>query len=81
MTASEAIKGLGIARYVGVFGLGAFGGWMFAAYCFIAKINGVELTLQKLTTTAVISAAIGVLWGLWMWYFLISRKKAKAAHV
>lgn len=71
----NVIRTLGPTRYVAIFGLGVFGGWMFAVLCFVYTLQGVELTLRRLELTAVIAAIIGILWGIAMWYLFVSRFK------
>lgn len=75
MKPANTIRALGPIRYVAIFGLGAFGGWIFAAFCFIYTLQGVELTLRKLELTSAVAAAVGILWGSAMWYLFISRFK------
>lgn len=75
MKSANAIRALGPTRYIAIFGLGAFGGWMFAVFCFIYTLQGVELTLHQLELTSAIAAAVGILWGSAMWWLFVSRLK------
>ncbi len=75
MKPANAIRSLGPTRYVAIFGLGAFGGWMFAVFCFIYTLQGVDLTLRKLELTLAVAATVGILWGTAMWYLFVSRLK------
>lgn len=75
MKPANAIRAMGPTRYVATFGLGAFGGWMFAVFCFIYTLQGVELTLRKLELTLAVAATVGILWGGAMWYLFVSRLK------
>lgn len=78
MNPVNTVKALGPYWYISVMGLGVFGGWLFVVLCFVYSLNGVNLSLHRLEIMAAVSAGIGILWGIGMWYLLLSRHKASA---
>jgi hypothetical protein len=76
MNPVNAIKTLGPYWYIAVMGLGVFGGWIFVALCFVYSLNGFYLTLHRLEVMVVVSAGVGILWGIGMWYLVLARHKA-----
>lgn len=81
MNPANTIKTLGPYWYIVVMGLGVFGGWMFVVLCFIYSLNGIDLTLHRLEIMVAVAAGVGVLWGVGMWYLILSRHKASGLQM
>lgn len=58
---------MGMFRFVLMFGLGVFGGWMSFIYLFVYAANGVAVDLRRSMLALATSLIISLVWGVLMW--------------
>lgn len=75
MSARSGERAMGPLKYVYCAGLGMFGGWFFVVECFVNSLTGTPLDTRRLLVNLAVSAPLGVLWGVVMWFAVISRTR------
>lgn len=72
----DSLIALGQVDFLLTRGLGQFGGWFFVVSCFVGVLNGIELTLPRLSVNLALSSVCGILWGFAMWRFVVRPPKS-----